>query len=169
MFHLTPILTMLMSLLPLQLDQVTPTRPAVIDNLIGDWEGQGELFGQPASFSMSWSWQLDRRFVRLDFENRLVSDGQPRTVLKAIAFYRVTVSRELGGYWFDSRGQTLRLEPIADESTLITTWLGEVEQGRTTYRISGQDTVEVLDEVLKDGQWRPFGTASYRRLLSPAR
>ncbi len=167
MLQLALVFGLFLPLSPQQLD--SPQPPLVIANLIGNWEGEGKLFGQPAEFSMSWSWELDRRFVRLNFENGLVSDGQIQPVLKAIAFYRVAESGELTGHWFDSRGQTLRLEPAAGDSTLITHWFAESEQGRTTYRIRGPDSVEVTDEVMADGQWRPFGAASYRRSATAAR
>ncbi len=166
MLHLA--LGLVLSLAPLKASPEVPATPPVIAGLIGDWQGEGQLFGQPASFSMSWSWALERRFVKLEFENGLVGDGQVQPVLRAVAFYRVAESGELEGHWFDTRGQTLRLEPVAGDSTLTTHWFAESEQGRTTYRLTGPDKAEVLDEVLADGQWRPFGTASYWRSATQA-
>ncbi|MCK5439936.1 MAG: hypothetical protein KAI97_08325 [Gemmatimonadetes bacterium] len=163
MFRFALTMGLLPLLLPSDVSRPVPAVPDVIPQLIGQWEGEGELFGQPATFSMVWEWELDQRFVRLTFENRLIENGQPRTVLRAIAHYRVTDSDQLHGTWFDTRGEILELKATATDSTLVTHWFGETEQGRTTYHMTGEDTVEVHDDVLGNEGWRPFGKASYRQ------
>lgn len=166
MFRLVLTVAFLPLLLPSDVSRSVPVVPEVIPHLIGEWEGKGELFGQPATFSMAWEWELDQRFVRLTFENRLVENGQARTVLQAVAHYRVTESDSLYGNWFDTRGEILELKATATDSTLVTQWFTETEQGRTTYRVVGEDSLEVVDEVLGSDGWRPFGKASYRRTES---
>ena len=139
-----------------------PGPAPVFERLMGAWEGDGQLFGQPASFSMRWEWTLDRRFVELSFENRLIQpDGSGRTVLRARAFY--TATEPLRGAWFDTRGEILELSAAATDSTLVAEWSAESETGRTTYRILEPDLLEVRDEVLGDDGLRVFGVASYRR------
>lgn len=135
----------------------------VLERLIGEWEGEGELFGRSAGFSMRWSWTLDERFVELSFENRLVPpDGPATPVLRARAFY--TTTPPLRGSWFDTRGETLELSATTSDSTLVTEWASATERGRTTYRILGPDALEVTDEVHGESGWRTFGTALYRRV-----
>ena len=142
-----------------------PAGPQVLDRLVGSWEGEGELFGRPATFSMTWSPVLAGEFLRLEYENRLVeADGSHRTVLEAFALYRVAEGERLRGTWFDTRGQVLELRAVATDSTLVTRWIGESEQGRTTYRVIDSGTVEVEDDVLEDKGWRRFGKATYRRV-----
>lgn len=138
--------------------------PEVIEHLIGSWEGEGELFGRPARFSMSWSWTLEQQFVELRFENRLVQeDGSAQKVLEAVALYRVTDDGALSGTWFDSRGQVVELSAAATADALSTHWTADTEEGRTTYRVIDADTVEVEDHVLGEEGWRPFGSAVYRK------
>ena len=123
-----------LALLPLwhlSVAQSAPAIPNVIPQLIGQWEGEGELFGQPAAFSMVWEWELNQQFVRLSFENRLLENGQPRTVLRATAHYRVRDSDQLSGTWVDTRGEILELKATATDSALVTHWFAKSEQGRT--------------------------------------
>lgn len=150
-------------LLPAQADPPVATGADVIARLLGQWQGEGELFGQPAEFSMRWERALDGRFVRLSFENRIVADGRARTVLEAVAYYRRGEAGALAGHWFDTRGQVLILEAHATDATLVTRWSNETEAGRTTYRVNQDGTVAVLDEVGTEDGWRPFGRATYRR------
>ncbi len=150
-------------LLPAQVDPPAATGGEVIERLLGQWQGEGELFGQPARFSMRWERALDSKFVRLSFENRIVANGRARTVLEAVAYYRPAGAGALAGHWFDTRGQILDLEAEASDSTLVTRWSNDTEAGRTTYRVNQDGTVTVLDEVRAEDGWRPFGRASYRR------
>jgi hypothetical protein len=131
--------------------------------LIGTWEGRGELFGRPAAFSMEWSWVLEGQVAELRFENRLVQDdGTEQTVLRAVALYLTTDDESLSGSWYDTRGQAIDLAAQVTEDAISTHWTAASEEGRTTYRVVGE-TVEVDDQVLRDGTFHPFGKATYRR------
>ena len=148
----------------------TPVAPVAIERLTGSWEGEGELFGRPAAFSMSWSPVLAGRFVELRFENRLVlEDGSEQTVLQSVAFYRVDADGGLSGSWFDTRGQTISLSATTGPSEVSTLWTGDTEEGRTTYAIIDDDSVEVFDEVRSGDERRPFGRATYRRVSAARR
>ena len=150
------ILSLLLPLtLPTSMAAPHSATPDVIAALIGSWSGEGELFGQPATFAMTWAWELDGQFVRLTFDNGAI---------EAVAHYRVDGSDRLSGTWFDSRGEVVELRAVATDSTLTTRWIAETEQGRTIYRVVDEATVEVEDAVLTDDGWRPFGRATYRRV-----
>ena len=139
----------------------------VIPEFIGAWEGQGDLFGSEATFSMKWEWVLGQQFVRLTFENRMQGpDGVERT-LQAQAFYRPVGEGRLEGTWFDSRGMVLPLVGSTEPTTLTTLWgTPATEQGRTVYRLLDEGLIEVEDFVLKGDQWHKFGQAIYRRVAS---
>ena len=161
-----PLLALL--LVPALLSAGRAPDPGMIDRLIGAWEGEGELFGRPATFSMTWSRPLGEPFARLEFENRLIqADGTATPVLSAIAFYRAAGGDRLEGTWYDSRGEVLELRAVATDSTLVTDWTAAGERGRTTYRLTGPDRVEVRDEVRQGEAWRAFGRATYRRSGPP--
>lgn len=136
----------------------------VINSLIGSWSGTGTLMGAPAEFHMQWAWVLGEQFIRLTFENRISrSDGED-FVLSAIGIYQQKDEEKFEGTWFDSRGMVLPLDATIIDSALVTLWGSpETEQGRTVYKVVSIDRIDVEDYVLKDGEWKQFGKAIYRR------
>lgn len=139
--------------------------PSIVDTLIGEWEGQGELFGIPAAFQMKWEWALEKKFLHLTFQNSFRRANSAKQTLQAQAFYRPQGNDSLSGTWFDSRGMVLPLEASIEGALVNTLWgTPEIEQGRTEYHIMGPTQIEVKDFVLRDGVWHQFGQATYRRL-----
>jgi len=137
----------------------------VLQSLMGTWEGTGSLFSFEASFSMKWESVLRGRFVRLTFQNRMQSDDGTERVMDAEAFYKPTEAGGYEGSWFDSRGVMQPLLGEGADSVLTVLWgTPETEQGRTVYRVLGEDELEVEDFVLKQDQWHRFGHAVYRRV-----
>ena len=150
---------------PLHTQHALAQEVAVIQQFIGSWEGQGELFGSKASFSMKWESVLGQQFVRLTFENGTEGpDGISRT-LQAVAFYRPIGEGRLEGTWFDSRGKVLPLQVSTEPTTMTTLWgTPATEQGRTMYRLVDKGKIEVEDFVLQGDQWHKFGHATYQRV-----
>ncbi|NKB88421.1 MAG: hypothetical protein GKS06_09385 [Acidobacteria bacterium] len=137
--------------------------PEPVRLLLGDWQGEGELMGRPARFTMSWSHALGDRFVRLRFSNAFVVDGAEQTVLTAEAFYRVESPTSLTGVWVDSRGLILPLRAEIVDGALVTEWGdSSTERGRTRYAAT-DDQVEVTDTVFTEAGERGFGQAVYTR------
>lgn len=144
--------------------------PTVVSTLEGEWRGEGTLFGNPATFTMEWAPVLGARFVRLRFSNALVNEGGSTPIITAEAFYRLADGGGLEGHWFDTRGYVLSLSARVTDDRIVTDWVAAgVESGRTTYRLIDPDTVEVVDEVSRDGELQEFGRATYRRAPRPAR
>lgn len=133
--------------------------PAILEHLVGSWEGEGELFGRPTRFAMTWEWELGGAFLTLRYEIR----GETR--MDARAYYRIREGEgeALDGIWVDSRKEVVELEAVATDSTLETGWRSPTERGRTVYRRSGADSLEVRDFVHDGTGWRPFGVARYAR------
>jgi hypothetical protein len=130
---------------------------AIFDYLVGAWEGEGLLFGRPATFVMSWAMELEGRFLGLSYEIR------GGVSMSARAHYRIAEGETLQGVWVDSRGEILELEATATESRLSTVWRSDTETGRTVYQRTGDDSLEVCDYVQDGDGWRLFGTAQYSR------
>jgi hypothetical protein len=128
-----------------------------VDHLVGSWEGEGELFGAPTRFAMTWIPELDGRFLGLHYEIR------GNVQMQALAHYRISDSDTLQGVWVDSRGEILQLAATATDSTLEALWHAPTERGRTVYRRIGSDSLEVQDFVRGETGWRLFGTARYSR------
>lgn len=149
---------------PLDVVPQPPEGYRVTKNLIGSWSGTGTLFGAPAEFAMEWQWVLGASFLQLTFENRMSRAKGDDIVLNAKAFYQFTDNDGLEGTWFDSRGMKLPLNATFKDSALVTLWgTPDTEQGRTVYKVVSNIRIDVEDFVLKEGEWKKFGEAIYRR------
>lgn len=132
-----------------------PSDPApVFAALHGSWRGEGTLMGSPASFTLQW--RVSGALATLAFENGFVGEaGAVEPALRAAAVYRTTPDRP-EGVWLDSRGVRFELVWEATDTTLVVTWTGAEESGRSTYRVVGSDAMEVMDEVAGADGLRPF-------------
>ena len=140
----------------------------LIDQFVGTWEGQGELFGADATFSMQWEWVLENQFVHLTFENSVQTPNGLTQSFNARAFYKPGEPGQLGGTWFDSRGMVVPLQGNVDDNTLTVPWgTPGTEQGRTVYRQLDEGELEVEDYVLRGSEWQKFGHALYQRMDVP--
>lgn len=136
----------------------------VFRQLAGAWEGEGALMGRDAVFRMSWS--VEHGLAVLRFENAFASPDGPRTVLASAAVYR-TATTTPEAIWFDTRGVQITIRWEAADDALIAHWTAPTEEGRTTYRVTAPDRVEVLDEVRGAEGWRVFAQATYGRVEQP--
>ena len=142
--------------------------PGVFAALLGQWTGEGTLFGRDARYEMEWSRTLNDSFVHLQFSNGFVGEqqGDVTPVVTASAYYRPDAddAGAASGTWFDTRGVMLPLSASVTADTLTTLW-GDAttERGRTTYRIAGPNRVEVTDEVMREGEYSVFARATYDR------
>ena len=134
----------------------------VLAVLEGTWEGEGDLLGRSATFAMTWQRALGGRFLRLDFSNAFADTDPPQPVLESHAYYLLGHST-LTGQWMDSRGVILSLRAEIVGSALVTNWTGE-ESGRTEYRLLDENSLEVIDYVRSEGEYRVFARARYRRV-----
>jgi hypothetical protein len=136
--------------------------PVVVRGLLGGWEGSGELMGRPGAFRMRWEVD-DGGFLHLGFDNGWsADDGAVTPVLSARALYRITGVGGTG-VWLDSRPQQIRIDVSVTDSSLVSEWTADAEQGRTEYVVHSPDSVTVRDWVYVDGEPRLFGEATYRR------
>lgn len=134
----------------------------LLSRLAGRWSGNGTVLGQPSKIEMTWSWELGGQFLRLTFRNEM-----PKSVFEGHAYYRAvgdaSTSLRAGGryrgMWFDSAGMFRPLEARRDADALVSKWgTPETEEGETTYRLTSDSRMEVVDRVKsKDGTWREFG------------
>ena len=135
---------------------------AVFEQLGGEWRGEGTLMGRQAQFTMSW--QPQHGFAVLTFSNSFVAEGgQITPVLNSVAVYRTSPDNP-EAVWLDSRGARVEIRWETSDSALVSHWTAPTEWGRTTYRVSSGDEIEVVDEVLNGDTWRTFATARYVRV-----
>lgn len=151
--------------------QAPPTAelPPVFMSLEGTWEGEGVLLGRPAVFEMAWELGPSG-FVQLSFSNAWVEDGGSSVpVLSARATYLVR-GASATGVWIDNRPQRLTLDAVVTDSSVVTHWSAEAEDGRTEYVARSPTSLWVRDFVMSDGEERLFAEATYeRRARQPGR
>jgi hypothetical protein len=90
----------------------------------------------------------------------------PKTRLfEGHAYYQALAGGGYRGTWMDNSGAIRPIVARREGEAMIAEWgTPETEVGETTYRLLGQDRMEVLDRVRqKDGSWRDFGRATLVR------
>jgi len=135
--------------------------------LQGEWRGSGTVTGRASQVSMTWERAVGSAFVRLRFRNQMTEGGgRPAEVFEAHGYYRVAGTGAGTGTWLDSRGYILPVQLTMTPDTWVSVWgSSSTEQGRTTYRLTAADTMEVIDEVrvASTGEYREFGRATMAR------
>jgi hypothetical protein len=137
-----------------------------LKRLQGDWEGDGTAMGGAARLRIKWEWVLDNKFLRLSLKSDMTArDGSKRT-FEGQAYYRSAGVDKYVAHWFDSRGVTFPISATRDGNTLVASWgSAETEQGKSTYQLIDEATMEVVDSVKqKDGTFREFGKARLKRI-----
>jgi hypothetical protein len=132
----------------------------LLSRLAGQWSGTGTVLKQPSKISITWTWELNGQFLRLTFRNEM-----PKTVFEGHAYYRPTGEGRYRGMWFDNSGMFRPLDARGEGDALVSTWgTPETEEGETTYRLTSDSRMEIVDRVKsKDGTWREFGRAIVTR------
>lgn len=136
-----------------------------LQRLQGDWEGAGQAFGGPARLRVKWEWVLENKFLRLSLKSEMSAADGAKRLFEGQAYYRSDGADKYVAHWFDSRGVTFPIKAQLDGSTLVAWWGSpETEQGKSTYQLIDDTTMEVVDSVKqKDGTYREFGRAKLNR------
>lgn len=155
---------MLILLIALALTLQSTAADPLLTRLLGTWNGEGAVLGQPARVRMEWAPTLDGAFVRLTFVNEMGPPDQKRT-FEGHAYYRVTATGTYRGTWMDNSGAIRPIEASGTGEALVARWgTPETEEGETTYRLVSATTMEVVDRVKsREGSWREFGRVTVTR------
>jgi hypothetical protein len=132
----------------------------LLTRFAGQWSGTGTVLNQPSKISLTWTPELGAQFLRLTFRNEM-----PKTTFEGHAYYRPTGNGRYRGMWFDNSGMFRPLEARRDGDALVSKWgTPETEEGETTYRLTSDSRMEIVDRVKsKDGTWREFGRSIVTR------
>jgi hypothetical protein len=133
----------------------------VFSKFIGNWEGNGTLFNQPAKFSMSWQPTLNKTFFKLSFNNEIINSDR---VFTAEAFYRQENDSTAIGWWFDNRGYDISIKAGIEEDRVLSIWLNNEEKGKTIYQLLSVNSIAVKDFVWKNNKWVEFASSVYNRV-----
>lgn len=129
----------------------------LLAHFVGAWSGTGIVLNQPATVSLTWSWELDGQFAKITFKNEM-----PKQTFEGHAYYRPTADGSYRGMWFDNSGMLRPLQARRDGDALVSKWgTPQTEEGETTYRLMSDTRMDIIDRVKsKDGTWREFGRTS---------
>ena len=132
----------------------------LLTRFAGQWSGTGTVLNQPSKISLTWTPELGGQFLRLTFRNEM-----PKTTFEGHAYYRPAGEGRYRGMWFDNSGQLRPLDARRDGDALVSKWgTPETEEGETTYRLTSDSRMEIVDRVKsKDGTWREFGRSIVTR------
>lgn len=136
-----------------------------LNRLQGEWEGDGRALGGPAHLRVKWEWVLENKFLRLTLKSEMTAANGAKRLFEGQAYYRPDGADKYVAHWFDSRGVTFPIKAQLDGNTLVAWWGSlETEQGKSTYQLIDETTMEVVDFVKqKDGTFREFGRAKLNR------
>lgn len=136
-----------------------------LQRLQGNWEGDGTALGGAARLYIKWEWVLDNKFLRLHLKSEMTAANGAKRVFEGQAYYRSAGVDKYVAHWFDSRGVAFPIKAQLDGNTLVAWWgSAETEQGKSTYQLIDETTMEVVDSVKqKDGTIREFGRAKLKR------
>lgn len=130
----------------------------------GSWKGTGTLLDSEAEFDMKWTWELNSKFLKLEFQNKRTSASGQELVLKSHAYYQPQNDSLFEGTWFDSRGITFPVRGILKDSTFTVNWgTPETEQGKTIYTLASDTEIAVTDYFLRETTYVKFGEAVYQK------
>ncbi|MBO3700731.1 hypothetical protein [Roseivirga sp. E12] len=139
------------------------TNSSFFDQIEGDWVGSGNLFGTPATFTMTWEKVLSDQFIHLQFSNSFKDQSGTTRSMESKAYYKLGADKN-NGHWFDSRGVMFGLDYSLQENELTVLWGDpETEEGKTFYRLVGSSQIEVKDYVKRNGTYSQFGEAVYSK------
>jgi hypothetical protein len=132
----------------------------LLNRFAGHWSGSGTVLNQPSKISISWTWELSGQFLRLSFRNEM-----PKSTFEGHAYYRPAGEGRYQGMWFDNSGIFRPLDAHREGDALVSKWgTPETEEGETTYRLTSDSRMEIVDRVKsKDGTWREFGRSIVTR------
>lgn len=157
-------LSLLMITAPLAAQPVAKTTDLAW--LIGDWTGEGQMFGRPSTARLSASHALGGTWVQLDYSVRVAAISlAPAIAFDGRGMYRASATGRWSGRWTDSYGASHPLAGRVTGQRLVSTWGSvDTEIGRTSYEVAADGTLGVIDQTLQpDGSWRQFARALFRK------
>lgn len=136
---------------------------------LGHWQSDGDAFNAPARSTMRWTATMKDKQVRLDYRIEIQPDTEQSSVFEGVAYYRDTGQSSLRAFWADNSGDLHPIVASFDGEALTAHWgVAGAKQGRTRYRLTGEDEIQVTDWVLTDDGWRQFNDNRFVRIQPAA-
>ncbi|MEE2527361.1 hypothetical protein V0U79_13420 [Hyphobacterium sp. HN65] len=138
--------------------------PGLLARFEGEWQSDGNAFGQPAQSTMRWTPVLDGCFWQMEY----LIEYNPGTD-EAGTFHGVGVHHHesdlVTGHWVDNWGAMHQLRGSTTESEMIVFW-GEptAQLGRSRYTLTEDGAIQVTDWILTNDAWQQFNDNRFERV-----
>lgn len=130
-----------------------------LNQLRGDWSGEGTAFGANATVKQKWEWVLAQKFFRLTLRYEVKTANGGTQLFEGHGYYKPKGNSLYEGQWFDVQGNQYPLRSGVEAGAMTAEWgiPGKVE-GRSVYRlIDAGKRLESIDSLKqKDGSWKEF-------------
>jgi hypothetical protein len=136
---------------------VQAARPS-LDWMVGEWAGEGVLFGRPSKVTMSVKPAIGGNGVALDYAIKIqASDKAPAMDFAAHAFFREGAKGRWAGRWGDNFGNLHDVSGRIDGQAMYTMWGSpDTEMGKSSYVIDAGAMV-ITDHVVRGrGEFEQF-------------
>ncbi len=142
------------------------TEPLSLTKFYGEWQSDGDAFGQQAKSTMIWKTAMDGKFTQLDYKIQLLHGDEDRfSVFAGVAYYKRLDYDSFKGFWADNSGD---LHPITAKfagSTLLSVWGDEdTKLGQTEYELISDSTINVTDWIRTANGWKQFNENIFHRI-----
>lgn len=132
----------------------------------GRWQGEGRFQGRESTARLDIAPALGGHFLEFEFNFTAANENGEPLRFSGRGFYRRNGEAAWTGIWLDSGGAVHELRGAMTDDALETQW---GDSGRTSYRLTGADRLEVVDSIrTANGEWREFARYMLVR-LAPAR
>src|SRR5262245_45728536 len=139
LFKLTFVCTLLVFLIP---THVSSQAGSFLTRLQGNWQGEGTVFGRPATLQIKWESILNDKFMKLSLRQEMEARNSSRQIFEGHAYYQPKGMDKYAAQWFDSRGVTFPINSYVEGDTLTSLWGSpNTEEGKSTYQLIDDSTL----------------------------
>jgi hypothetical protein len=131
----------------------------------GEWAGTVDFIGRPATGRLTVHPALSGSATELLYiADVAASGGKPAFRFEGRGTYLIKPDGNVTGVWADSFGNFHTLKGRTTEGELRVTWGDAMtEVGHSSYELSADGTLTVIDSAFVQGKVQVFGRSSYRR------
>jgi hypothetical protein len=139
--------------------------PASLTWFHGEWQGESDFIGRPAKASIVVQPTLNGTATSLVYTADVAASGdRPAFRFQGQGTYRIQADGRVTGVWADSYGNFHQLKGRAKNGELRVNW-GDArsEVGHSSYIVSADGVLTVIDSAFVQGEVNVFGRATYRK------
>lgn len=136
----------------------------LLPDFLGEWQSDGDAFGQPAQSRMTWSSVMEGCFHQLDYVIETNPGTEEAWTFRGRGTHYI-VEGDVEGHWIDNNGDLHDLRGSATDTELLVYWGEATDQlGRSRYALTEDGAIQVTDWILNDTGWQQFNDNRFERI-----